>query len=196
AEEVGCFELRDDGITGISDPSGLFLHHRDASVPGTAVTVTMDGKRPLIGEVQALVAESTLPQPRRAVSGLDSQRVAMGLAVLERRAGIVVGKNDVYAATVGGMRVTEPAADLSVALAVASAVRDRPVRDGVIALGEVGLAGEIRRVTGAGRRVTEAARLGFRTALVPPDSGRLPRDVRAVEVPDLRAALEAGLSPG
>lgn len=195
AEEVGCFELRDDGIVGISDPSGLFLHHRDAAVPGTAVTVTMDGKRPLIGELQALVAESALPQPRRAVSGLDSQRVAMGLAVLERRAGIGVGKNDVYAATVGGMRVTEPAADLALALAVASAARDRPVRDGVIALGEVGLAGEVRRVTGAGRRVAEAARLGFRTALVPPDSGRLPRDVRAVEVPDLHAALDAGLQP-
>jgi len=193
ADEVGCFELRDDGIVGITDPSGLFLHHRDGAVPGTAVTVTMDGKRPLLGELQALLVESALPSPRRAVSGLDSSRVAMILAVLERHGKLPIGKCDVYVATVGGMRVTEPAADLALAVAVASAVTGRPLRDGTVALGEVGLAGEVRRVTGAGRRVAEASRLGFGTALVPPGNGPLPTGVRAVEVPDLAAALREGL---
>ncbi len=195
ADEVGCFELRDDGIAGIPDPSGLFLHHRDGAVPGTAVTVTMDGKRPLLGELQALVVESALPSPRRAVSGLDSSRVAMILAVLERHAGLKIGKNDVYVATVGGMRVIEPASDLALALAVASAISGRPLRDGTVAIGEVGLAGEVRRVTGAGRRIAESARLGFHTALVPPDSGRMPSGTRAVPVSNLAEALAAGLRP-
>lgn len=195
SDEVGCFELRDDGIVGITDPSGLFLHHRDSGVPGTAITVTMDGKRPLLGEVQALVAPTTYPSPRRAVSGLDSSRVAMILAVLERRCKTELSKVDVYAATVGGMRVTEPAADLAMAMAVASAAKDQPLRAGVVVIGEVGLAGEVRRVTGAGRRAAEAARLGFGTAIVPRGSGAMPAGVRATEVDNLQEAIAAGLAP-
>ena len=122
ADEVGCFELRDTGIEGISDPSGLFLHHRTEAVPGTAVTVTMDGKRPLLAELQALVVDTQMPSPRRAVSGLDSARVAMILAVLERRCGLKVARSEVYAATVGGMKTSEPAADLALAAAITSAV--------------------------------------------------------------------------
>lgn len=191
ADEVGCFELREDGIAGISDPSGLFLHHRGEAVPGTAVTVTMDGKRPLLGEVQALVAATSMPAPRRAVSGLDSARVAMVLAVLERRGRISLAKSDVYAATVGGMRMTEPSSDLALAVAVASAVKDRPVPEGTIVLGEVGLAGEVRRVPGVGRRLAEAARLGFTRAIVPTDSGAAPKGMRATEVTNLGGALGA-----
>lgn len=189
ADEVGCFELREDGIIGVDDPSGLFLHHRGTAVAGTAVTVVVEGKRPLLGELQALVAGSGLASPRRAVSGLDSARVSMVLAVLERRGGIKVSDAEVYTATVGGMRVNEPAADLALALAVASAALDQPLPDGLVVLGEVGLAGEVRRVGGAARRIAEAARLGFTRALVPPDCGPMPAGVRTTVVPDLGTAL-------
>jgi DNA repair protein RadA/Sms len=195
ADEVGCFELRDDGIAGLPDPSGLFLSRRDTGVPGTAVTVVVEGKRPLLAEVQALVAASSLATPRRAVSGLDSARVAMVLAVTERRGGVTLGGSDVYTATVGGMRVIEPAADLAVALAVASAVSDATLPDRTVVIGEIGLAGEVRRVNGIGRRLAEAARLGFTRALVPPDcTDRVPDGLRVLEVPDLATALR--LLPG
>jgi len=195
ADEVGCFELRDDGIAGLPDPSGLFLSRRDTVVPGTAVTVVVEGKRPLLAEVQALVAASNLATPRRAVSGLDSARVAMVLAVTERRGGVTLGGSDVYTATVGGMRVIEPAADLAVALAVASAVSDATLPDRTVVIGEIGLAGEVRRVNGIGRRLAEAARLGFTRALVPLDcTDRIPDGLRVLEVPDLATALR--LLPG
>jgi DNA repair protein RadA/Sms len=189
ADEVGCFELRSDGIHGVSDPSGLFLQHRGAAVAGTAITVTVEGKRPLLCEVQALVAGSGLASPRRAVSGLDSQRVSMILAVLERRGGVKVSDAEVYTATVGGMRVTEPAADLALALAVASAAADVALPSNLVVIGELGLAGEVRRVGGTDRRVSEAARLGFTHALVPPDSGPVPGGVRVTVIPDIPAAL-------
>ncbi len=191
ADEIGCFELHDDGIEGVPDPSGLFLNRHAEAVPGTAVAVTVEGKRPLLCEVQALVAESALPQPRRAVSGLDSARVSMVLAVLEKRSGNPIGGKDVYTATVGGMKVTEPAVDLAVALAVWSGMRDLALSPRLVAIGEVGLAGEVRRVTGVGRRLAEAARLGFTHALVPPDPGPLPEGIRTLEVGDLASALHA-----
>ena len=190
ADEVGCFELRDDGIVGVPDPSGLFLNRKDVGVAGTAVTVVMEGKRPLLAEVQALVSKTGLPAPRRAVSDLDSARLAMILAVLERRGRVRLSDQDVFAAAVGGMRITEPAADLAIALAVASATVDAALPADVVAVGEVGLAGEIRRVTGVGRRLAEAARLGFTRALVPPDSGPLPPEIRALVVSDMGAALQ------
>ncbi|MFR9806566.1 DNA repair protein RadA [Pseudonocardia sp. RS010] len=174
ADEVGCFELRDEGIVGLPDPSGLFLARfgatRASVVPGTAVTVVMDGRRPLLAEVQALVASSSMPTPRRAVSGLDSSRVAMLLAILERRGRVRLQDSEVYTATVGGMKVTEPAADLALAMAVASAKNDVALPPDLVVLGELGLAGEVRRVSGVRRRLAEAARLGFTHALVPPDS--------------------------
>jgi len=189
ADEVGCFELRDDGIVGIADPSGLFRSHHDQPVTGTAITVTVEGKRPLLAEVQALVAGTGLTNPRRAVSGLDSSRLAMVLAVLQRRGNVKLIDREVFAATVGGMRVTEPAADLAVALAVASSARDVALPQHTVVIGEVGLAGEVRRVAGVGRRLTEAARLGFTRALVPPDSGPLPAGVHVTVVDDVDAAL-------
>ena len=191
ADEVGCFELTDGGIEGLPDPSGLFLTRRTEPVPGTCVTVTVEGRRPLLAEVQALVARSTLATPRRAVSGLDAARVAMVLAVLERRGRVRLGADDVFSATVGGVRVTEPAADLALALAVASAARDAPIPAATVVLGEVGLSGEVRRVGGVSRRLAEAARLGFTAALVPPDPGPLPAGLRVTEVADLGAALRA-----
>ncbi|MBB5913311.1 DNA repair protein RadA/Sms [Nocardia transvalensis] len=192
ADEVGCFELHDDGIACVTDPSGLFLHHREDTVPGTAITVAMDGKRPLLGEVQGLTVETQIPQPRRAVSGLDYNRVSMVLAVLQSRCGISLGKADVYAATVGGMRLTEPAADLAIALALTSAARDQSLPPGMVILGEVGLAGEVRRVTGLDRRLAEAERLGFTEALVPPGVDSSGITMKVHEVANVREAVARG----
>jgi DNA repair protein RadA/Sms len=191
ADEVGCFELTDGGIVGLPDPSGLFLSRRAESVAGTCVTVAVEGRRPLVAEVQALVAGSTLASPRRTCSGLDQARIQMVLAVIDRRCRIRLDQSDVYTATVGGVRLVEPAADLAVALAVASARNDFPLPAGLVAVGEVGLAGEVRRVGAVQRRLAEAARLGFTCALVPMDSGPPPAGMRVVEVEDLRAALVA-----
>jgi DNA repair protein RadA/Sms len=150
----------------------------------------MEGSRPLLAEVQALVAGTGGGgSPRRAVSGLDSQRVAMINAVVERRGGVKLGDADVFAASVGGVRIAEPAADLALALAIGSAAKDRPLPQGVVALGEVGLSGEIRRVGGLGRRLAEAARQGYTVALVPEDAGSPPPGMRLVEVPDLGAVF-------
>jgi len=195
SDEVGCFDLSDEGIVGLADPSGLFLSQQREAVPGTCVTVTLEGKRPLVAEVQALVAVAPQNSPRRTTSGLDGGRLAMVLAVLQRRAKVNVAAVDVYAATVGGVRLTEPATDLAVALAVAGAVQNDPLASGLVAIGEVGLAGEIRRVTGTARRLAEAARLGFTHALVPPDVGRVPAGIEAIEVADLPRALRVAF-PG
>ena len=191
ADEVGCFDLSDTGITSMPDPTGLFLSRHAAPVPGTCITVTLEGRRPLLGEVQALVAPSALATPRRANSGLDTSRVAMVLAVLERRGGVRIGTSDVYTSTVGGARLSEPASDLAVMLAVASAAAGRPAPMGMVAMGEVGLAGEIRRVTGLQRRLAEAERMGFTSALVPADPGQVPPGLRVVEVADVAQVLAA-----
>jgi len=189
ADEVGCFQLHDNGIECVADPSGLFRDQRPAPVPGTAVTVTLDGKRPLIGEVQALVAESSAANPRRATSGIDSSRAAMILAVLEKRAKLPLGKCDVYLSTVGGMRLADPSSDLAVATAIASAASDVPMPVDAVFIGEVGLAGDIRRVTGTDRRLAEAARLGFRTALVPPGVVDAPKGLRIRTIEDIGMLL-------
>jgi DNA repair protein RadA/Sms len=191
-DEVGCFDLSDAGIVGLADPSGLFLSSRAGSVPGTCITVTLEGRRPLIAEVQALVATSTLPSPRRATHGVDASRVAMITAVLDKRAGAPLRNNDVYISTVGGATLREPASDLAVALAMASAILDVPVDPQTIAIGEVGLAGEIRPVQALERRLAEAARLAFATALVPAGtrgSVHIPAGLRVLEVPDIRTAV-------
>jgi DNA repair protein RadA/Sms len=188
-DEVGCFDLTEQGIVGLPDPSGLFLSRRGDPVSGTCVTVALEGRRPLVAEVQALVAKSTLATPRRTTSGLDPARVSMVLAVADRRAKVNIKEADVFTATVGGVKLTEPAGDLAVALAVASAAVDLPLLAGLVAVGEVGLAGEVRRVESVARRLAEAARLGFTHALVPPDSGPMPPGVHAVEVTDLMQAI-------
>ncbi|GAA3580936.1 DNA repair protein RadA [Klugiella xanthotipulae] len=164
-DEVGCFEMTGDGIAQVTDPSGLFLSRSDAPVSGTCVTVAMEGRRALPVEVQALIVDSSAPNPRRVTSGVDSARVAMILAVLERRAGVAVGGKDVYVSTVGGVRLTEPAADLAIALAIASAAADRAYGHGLVAYGEISLAGEVRAVTADRQRESEARRLGFGTVV-------------------------------
>jgi DNA repair protein RadA/Sms len=200
-DEVGCFDLGEYGLIGLADPSGLFISRHREPVPGTCVTVTLEGRRPLLAEVQALVGHSVLEVPRRVTSGLDSSRVGMVLAVLQRRADVKFGKQDVYAATVGGVRLTEPSVDLAVALALASSMANLSVPPGVVAVGEVGLAGEVRNVAGVPRRIAEAERMGFRRAIVPsggtdsgvPGGGRPGSGIEVVEVQDVRQALAAAL---
>ena len=166
-DEIGCFDLSEKGITGLVDPSGLFLSHLGAGVAGSCVTVTLEGRRPLALEIQALVAPSALPNPRRAGTGIDSARIAQVLAVLFRYSQVQVVNQDVYLATVGGARAVEPAADLAIALAIVSSLSGTPLPPGTVAFGEVGLAGDLRPVTGIERRIAEAARLGFTRAVVP-----------------------------
>jgi DNA repair protein RadA/Sms len=194
ADEVGCFEMHEGGIASLPDPSGLFLTRYADAVPGTCVTVAMEGRRALVTEVQALIGAQVAGSPRRTVSGLDSARLAMVLAVLQRRARVQLHDREVFAATVGGIRVVEPAADLGMALATASAAHELPLAPDLVAIGEVGLTGEVRRVGAVPRRLAEAARLGFRFALVPPGcgpaaTGSAPNGMRVLEVADVGVAL-------
>ncbi len=169
-DEIGCFELGEEGLSELPDPSGLFLSRLPEPVPGTCVTVTLEGRRPLVAEVQTLICGTSAELTRRVTSGLDSSRVGMMVAVLQRRASVDIGRSDVYASTVGGVRLTESSVDLAVALALASAASGLSVPAGLAAVGEVGLAGEIRRVAGLPRRLAEAERMGFRRMIVPPGS--------------------------
>lgn len=166
-DEVGCFDLGEEGLRGLADPSGLFLTERATPVPGTCVTVAMEGRRPLLTEVQALVVGTSGATPRRTTSGMDASRIAMVLAVLERRQGLPMSRFDTYLAPVGGARLVEPASDLAVALAVYSSIQDLSVPIGWVAFGEVGLAGDARRVPGVRQRVGEAARLGMTDVVLP-----------------------------
>jgi len=202
SDEVGCFDMVDTGIVEVTDPTGLFVSEHAEPVAGTCVTVMMEGRRPLLAEVQALVGPSAAPQPRRTTSGLESQRVAMVLAVLGNRAGLKLHDQEVYVATVGGVKITEPVADLAVAIAVASSVGDKPIHPGLVAIGEVGLAGEVRRVGGLEKRLAEAARLGFTKAIIPADIPNRGKDLKPMDIqakyglrtfaaPDIRSALMA-----
>lgn len=197
-DEVGCFDLGPDGITEVTDPTGLFVETHQLQVPGTCVAVTMEGRRPMLAEVQALVTPDSNERPRRTTSGLDGSRLAMVLAVLGQHCGIPLHQRDVFASTVGGARLVEPASDLALAVALASASRGVPAPRGVVAIGEIGLAGELRRVRDLPQRLAEAARLGFQVAVVPtgPDrpATRSPESwtvdgMRVLDVADVYGAL-------
>lgn len=193
-DEVGCFDLSDVGIVGLPDPSGLFLTRTETPAPGTCITVTLEGRRPLVTEVQALLAPAGQGgSPRRTTSGVDSSRTAMILAVLDRHCGLQTRGSDCYVSTVGGVRLAEPAADLAIALAMASSLADHPFRQGTLAIGEVGLAGDVRAVSGVPRRLAEAARIGFTRAIVPKGSlgqESAPDRMDVREVPDLASAVQ------
>ncbi len=165
--ELGLFEMGDGGLAAVPDPSGLFLGDRREGTAGSVVFPSMEGQRPLLVELQALVCSSSLAAPRRSVSGLDGNRLALLLAVLQQRASVSCQPSDVYVSAVGGVRVVEPGADLAVAMALASAKLGLPLPSDLVVLGEIGLAGEVRQVAHTSRRLREAARLGFSTALVP-----------------------------
>lgn len=198
-DEVGCFDLSSEGIAAVTDPTGLFVEHHTQDVSGTCVAVTMEGRRPLLAEVQALLTPSPLERPRRTVSGVESSRVDMVLAVLQRHARLRISGSDTFVATVGGAKLHDPAADLAIAVAVASSHLGVPPPRGAVAIGEIGLAGELRRVRDLPQRIAEASRLGFKVAVVPRGralpsergipSRRVVDGLRVVEVDDVVGAL-------
>jgi len=165
--ELGVFEMTERGLIEVPNPSGVFLSESAEPQPGSAVVASLEGTRPLLVEVQALVSTSFYAMPQRVITGLDPRRVAVLLAVLERRAGMRLGRHDVFVAVGGGFRLDEPGTDLGVALAIASSFRSRPVLDRTLLVGEVSLSGELRRAPRLEARVREASQLGFRRAGVP-----------------------------
>ena len=194
-DEVGCFDLSSEGIVAITDPTGLFLDTRHGPVPGTCVAVAMEGRRPLLSEVQALVTHTPSERPRRTTSGVDSARVAMILAILQQHAGVRLHAHDVFVSSVGGARLTEPSNDLAIALAITSAYRGTPLGRNAVAIGELGLSGELRRVRDVSVRLSEAGRMGFRSAMVPAETrdsagtSRVLDGLRVVDVDNIRRAL-------
>jgi DNA repair protein RadA/Sms len=198
-EEVGVFEMGELGLVELTDPARAFLVEHDGAASGSVVAPTLEGTRPLLVEVQALVAPVGFGTPRRTGSGIDPNRLALLIAVLGRRAGIGLGSHDVYANLAGGLSLDEPGLDLPLALALASSLRDRPIRAATVAIGEVGLLGELRNVAGLERRLREAARLGFRRAVVPRPArgGSVPiiEGLEVVSVGTLRDAIAAALEP-
>ena len=165
--EIGVFEMRGDGLAEVENPSERLLRDRGESVPGSAVVASIEGSRPLLSEVQALVAPTHYANPQRVAQGIDPRRLAVVIAVLDKRAGTSLAGADVFVNVAGGIRLEEPAADLGIALALASSFRDRPLPPDLVAVGEVGLGGELRPVPQIERRLAEARRLGFRSAIVP-----------------------------
>ena len=190
-DEVGVFEMGETGLREVADPSGVFLEERGKGVSGSVVVPTLEGTRPLLVEVQALVTPTSFGLPRRTASGADLQRVLLLLAVLGKRAGLSLGQHDVYVNLVGGLRVREPAADLALAVALASALRDKPADPRAVFVGELGLGGEVRRVQRLAARLREAERLGFERAIVPAASARDldGTSLEVVPVRDLREAI-------
>jgi DNA repair protein RadA/Sms len=165
--ELGVFEMTSSGLVPVPNPSRLFLAERPANAPGSAVLCTIEGSRPILVEVQALVSTSGYGTARRMASGIDQQRLSLLLAVLEKRAGLNLAGDDVFVNVAGGMTVDEPASDLGVVAAIASSVRNRPIPPTTMMFGEVGLAGEVRATSQAALRIREAAQMGFRRCIVP-----------------------------
>lgn len=186
--ELGVFEMGEQGLAGVADAGGMFLNDRHEDEPGSVVFPAMEGQRPLLVEMQALVAPSALANPRRSASGLDNSRLSLLLAVLDRRLDHKTYLQDVYVSVAGGVKVTEPGADLAMCLALVSSISNRPVPRDLVAVGEIGLAGELRQVGHAPRRLAEAARLGFRRALVPA-SVTADAPLEVIRVSSLRDAL-------
>ena len=192
--EIGVFEMSDNGLVEVENPSQMLLSGRPKGVSGCCVVCTMEGTRPILAEVQALVSKSSLTSPRRISTGFDFNRVWMILAVLEKRLGYFYGSLDVYINIIGGLKIQEPAADLPVAMALYSSLTDKPIGDDVIAFGELGLGGEIRSVSHVEQRIAEARRLGFAKCIVPRHSlkGMKKYDgIEVVGVSNLRQAFEA-----
>lgn len=194
-DEIGVFEMRDSGLAEVPNPSSLFLGQRAQGVSGTVVFAGMEGTRPILVEIQALVAPSGLATPRRAVVGWDSGRLAMVMAVLDARCGLALGGRDVYLNVAGGLRVQEPAADLAVAAALISSAADVAIPEGTVLFGEIGLTGEVRPVSQAEQRLKESAKLGFEKAIVPAGPSRGDRDGMAVREIARLAELVALLAP-
>lgn len=194
--ELGIFEMKGSGLEPVANPSAMFLAQRPEAVAGSVVVAAIEGSRPLLVEVQALVSRSYLNMPRRLATGIDYNRLLLILAVLERRAGLHFEEQDVFVSIAGGLRATEPAADLGVALALASALKERPVDADVVAFGEVGLTGEVRFVGQVDKRVAEAHKLGFKHAMLPAQevAPQAPKSMRLTGVATVGDAIAAALS--
>jgi DNA repair protein RadA/Sms len=188
--EIGVFDMREDGMTEVENPSGLLLSERSERASGSCVYPSLEGTRPVLLEVQALVGPTTLPLPRRMASGLDANRLALMLAVLEKRMGLRLAGQDVYVNVVGGIRLSQPAADLAMAAAVVSSLRDKAI-GGAVAIGEVGLTGEVRSVGQAEKRLIECAKMGFTRAVVP--QGNMPglKSPQGIQVFGVKNVFEA-----
>jgi DNA repair protein RadA/Sms len=194
ASELGVFEMTGAGLRPVPNPSQLFLAERPANKPGSSVLCTIEGSRPILVEVQALVSASTYGNARRTVSGLDQNRLSLLLAVMDKRVGLHLAGEDVFVNVAGGMEVTEPAADLAVVAAVASSLRNRPIAPDMVVFGEVGLAGEVRSTSQAGLRVREAVQLGFRRCVMPDGNlspGDVPKELVITGVRSVSEALDA-----
>jgi DNA repair protein RadA/Sms len=197
-DEVGVFEMAESGLREVRNPSEAFLEERNGKAAGSSVAVTIEGTRPILVEVQALTTPSAFGLPRRSANGLDNGRLQLLVAVLQKRVGLGLGGQDVYANVVGGMRIGEPAADLAVALAIASSFRDRPIDSRLVAIGEIGLSGELRSVSQVERRLSEAQRLGFDKAIISASSARrgttTVSGLRVIRADTVAEAIEAGVT--
>lgn len=194
--EIGVFEMMDSGLVEVPNPSQMLLEGRPESASGTCVACVMEGTRPILAEVQALVTKTTFNVPRRATDGFDFNRAVLLMAVTEKRAGMKLNLFDAYINVIGGLQLDEPAADLPVVLAVASSYRDAPISDDLLAIGEVGLTGEIRSVSHMNQRLAEASRLGFKKCIVPKSGSEkleIPQDLTVYRVRNLREAIETAL---
>jgi DNA repair protein RadA/Sms len=194
--EVGVFEMGERGMVEVSNPSEAFLAERMVNAPGSAIAVTMEGTRPILVEVQGLTSPTTFGNARRTPNGVDFNRLLLTVAVLTRRMGLHLGEQDVFVNVIGGIRIDEPAADLAIATAIASSVRDTPVRADTVLIGEIGLSGEVRMVGQMPARLREAANLGFKTAIIPRRMRRgeiWPGNIEVLEARSLRQALEYAL---
>ena len=195
--EVGVFEMVEKGMVEVSNPSEAFLAERQVNAPGSAIAVTLEGTRPLLVEIQALASATTFPNPRRTANGIDYNRLLLLTAVLSRRVRIPIHDKDAFVNVVGGLQIKEPAADLAVALAIASSVRDHPIHADIAVIGEVGLSGELRAVSQLEARLKEARKLGFKRCIIPRSPGRhsfsLPDGLEAINCRSLREAIDVAL---
>ncbi|WP_456430766.1 DNA repair protein RadA [Thermosulfuriphilus sp.] len=189
-QEIGVFEMRDQGLIPVANPSWIFVAERPEGISGSVVTVSLEGTRPFLIEIQALVGLSPLATPRRTAIGLDPYRISLLVAILERRAGLKLYDRDIFVNVVGGLKLNEPAVDLAAALAMASSLFDRPLPPDLITFGEIGLAGEIRRVDRVKERLREARGLGFQKALIPRGTGEKIPEMEIIEVSSLKEALD------
>ena len=194
--EIGVFEMMDKGLSEVPNPSQMLLEGRPEGASGTCVACVMEGTRPVLAEVQALVTKTTFNVPRRASDGFDFNRAVLLLAVAEKRAGLKMSAFDAYINVIGGLRLDEPGADLPVALAVASSYRDQPIADNLVAIGEIGLTGEIRSVSNMNQRLGEVVRLGFKKCIIPRNGSEkleIPEGLTVYRVRNLREAIETAM---
>lgn len=190
--EVGIFEMQTKGLVEVANPSELFLgEHSEITTPGSVIIATNEGTRPLLVEIQALVGTTPYPSPRRVTNGVDTSRVLQILAVLEKRVGLNLSKQDVYVNVIGGVEISEPAADLGIALAVATCARDVVVDSHTVIIGEIGLSGEIRAVNNIEKRIKEAQKLGFKKAIIPASNGKLEEKIDGIEIVEVKRLIDA-----